>query len=317
MKVLIQKEIRDILKNKLFLITTLLLFILSIVAVVLGAIQIRATMMEYNTSIVYLTTLGKTALPDLPNINPLAISKGYVNYLGMIGALLAIILGNYTIVKEREQGTLRLILSRGVFRDKLLGSKIIGNVIVMSGISFLLSVITVSTIYLIGQASLNSDNLTRLSLFFIMSLLYMFFFYILSLALTLITNKGNKALLLAVIIWIVLAFILPQIGDTMDLDNQLPGGFFASMGVTKTQADQVLSQFNTYEFIRNGIEELSPQKHFERMSYALLNIKPGFDDQVAFQVIGTKWIDLVGVLTPSIILLFVSYGVFLRKEDIY
>ncbi|WKY45105.1 ABC transporter permease subunit [Eubacteriaceae bacterium ES2] len=115
MSVLIKKEINDIFKNKLFLLTAVLLLILSVVAVILGAIQIRSTMMDYNNSISYLQSLGKTTLPEMPNINPLAISKAYVNYLGMVGALIAIILGNHTLIKEREQGTLRLILSRGSF----------------------------------------------------------------------------------------------------------------------------------------------------------------------------------------------------------
>ena len=317
MSTLIKKEIRDILSNKMFLITTGLLFILGIVAVILGAMQIRATMVEYNTSIDYLKSLGKTTLPEMPNINPLAISKGYVNYLGMVGALMAIILGNTTLMKERNQGTLRLILSRGVFRDKLLTSKILGNVIVMAMISLVLSLVTIATIYGIGQASLTGDHLIRLVLFFTMSLLYMIFFYTVSLILTLVTNQGSKALLISIIIWIILAFILPQIGDTMDMDNQLPGGFFASMGLDKAGEDMILARFKTYEWIRNGIEELSPMKHYERMSYALLNIKPGFDTMTAMQVFTTKWVDLIGVLMPLAVLMSLSYGVFLRKEDIY
>ena len=317
MSTLIKKEIRDILSNKMFLITTGLLFILGILAVILGAMQIRATMVEYNTSIDYLKSLGKTTLPEMPNINPLAISKGYVNYLGMVGALMAIILGNTTLMKERNQGTLRLILSRGVFRDKLLTSKILGNVIVMAMISLVLSLVTIATIYGIGQASLTGDHLIRLVLFFTMSLLYMIFFYTVSLILTLVTNQGSKALLISIIIWIVLAFILPQIGDTMDMDNQLPGGFFASMGLDKAGEDMILARFKTYEWIRNGIEELSPMKHYERMSYALLNIKPGFDTMTAMQVFTTKWVDLIGVLMPLAVLMSLSYGVFLRKEDIY
>jgi ABC-2 type transport system permease protein len=145
----------------------------------------------------------------------------------------------------------------------------------------------------------------------------MLFFFILALALSVLSNNGNKALLIAVIIWIVLAFVLPQIGDTMDLDNQLPGGFFAQMGVTKTQEDSILAKFSSYEFIRDGIEEMSPMKHYERMSYALLNIKPGFDQQSALQVVGVKWINLVGLLTPTILLLLLTYVIFLKREDIY
>lgn len=317
MSVLIKKEINDIFKNKLFLLTAVLLLILSVVAVILGAIQIRSSMLDYNNSISYLQSLGKTTLPEMPNINPLAISKAYVNYLGMVGALIAIILGNHTLIKEREQGTLRLILSRGIFRDQLLTAKIIGNAIVMAAITLILATFTIVTIYAIGQVPLNVDDLLRLGLFFLMSLLYMLFFYSLSLALTLMTKNGRQAMLIAIIVWIIFAFVLPQIGDTMDMDNQLPGGFFSSMGLQTSQESQILSHFKTYETIRNGIEELSPLKHYERMSFALMNIKPGFDQMTGLQVVATKWIDLLGVFTPMIVFGFLSYGLFLKKENIY
>ena len=32
-------------------------------------------------------------------------------------------------------------------------------------------------------------------------------------------------------IWLVVVLILPQIGDTLDADNQLPGGLFAALGL--------------------------------------------------------------------------------------
>ncbi|WKY46196.1 ABC transporter permease subunit [Eubacteriaceae bacterium ES2] len=187
----------------------------------------------------------------------------------------------------------------------------------MAAITLTLAAFTIVTIYAIGQVPLNADDLLRLGLFFLMSLLYMLFFYSLSLALTLMTKNGRQAMLIAIIVWIIFAFVLPQIGDTMDMDNQLPGGFFSSMGLQTSQESQILSHFKTYETIRNGIEELSPLKHYERMSFALMNIKPGFDQMTGLQVVATKWIDLLGVFTPMIVLVFLSYGLFLKKENIY
>ena len=82
----------------------------------------------------------------------------------------------------------------------------------------------------------------------------------------------------------------PQVGDTMDMDNQIPGGFFAR-GMTKAQEDQVVAKFQFYETFREGIEQLSPTKHYERVSFALLNVKPGFESNTPIQVLGLKWVD--------------------------
>jgi ABC-2 type transport system permease protein len=106
-----------------------MLLLLTLVSIVLSTYQVRISVDEYNKSIEFLKSLGKTSFPAQPNLNPLAASKSFVNYIGMLGALLAIVLGNYSVVKERRSGTMRLILSRQIFRDKLLNGKLLGNLI--------------------------------------------------------------------------------------------------------------------------------------------------------------------------------------------
>lgn len=103
----------------------------------------------------------------------------------------------------------------------------------------------------------------------------------------------------------------------MDMDNQLPGGFFAQMGMTRDQEHKVLANFKFYETLRDSIEEMSPTKHYERVSFALLNVKPGFENNTAAEVLQLKWINLLGLIAPSLLLCMISYSVFLKREDIY
>lgn len=312
-----KKEITDAFKNKLFLIILGLLLLLALVSIILGAIQVRVALSDYNNSVEFLKSLGKTDFPAKPNLNPIAVSKSFVNYLGMIGALLAIVLGNHAMVKEGRSGTLKLLLSRPIFRDTLLNGKLLGNLGILAVISFIIGVITFSSLLLIGSVNLSGSEIVRMLLFFIMSFLYMAFFLILSVTLSILNSNGNKALLVTVIIWLVLAFVLPQIGDTMDMDNQLPGGFFASMGMTRTQEHKVLEKFKFYETLRDSFEEMSPTKHYERVSFALLGVKPGFERNTPLEIIKLKWINLVGLIVPSLLLCLTSYIVFLKREDIY
>lgn len=312
-----RKEITDALKNKLFLIILGMLLILTVVSVVLGAYQVRVSVDNYTNAVGFLKSLGKTELPPMPSLNPLSASKGFVNYIGMLGALLAMILGNYAIVKEKRSGTLKLILSRKVFRDTLLNGKLLGNLALLAGIALLAGAITFISVLAIGNVALSAGDAVRMSLFFLMSFMYMAFFLVLGITFAVMVGNGNKALLLTVIMWLVLAFVFPQIGNTMDMDNQLPGGFFASMGMTKDQQTKVLVNFKFYETLRDSIEEMSPTKHYERVSFALLNVKPGFEKNTPLEVLGLKWINLLGLTAPSIILWFIAYMSFLRREDIY
>ncbi len=311
-----KKEITDAFKNKLFLIIVIMLLTLCVVSIVLGSLQVRVAVDAYNASIDFLKSLGKTDLPAMPNLNPMSASKGFVNYIGMVGALLAIVLGNTAISKERKNGTLRLILSRGVFRDTFLNGKLVGNLLLLAGITLAAAVMTLLALTIIAGVMLTLDEGLRLGLFFLMSFLYLVFFMILSMGITILSAKGSRALLITVIIWLVLAFVLPQIGDTMDMDNQLPGGFFVQMGMNRDQETQVLQQFKFYETLRDGIEELSPTKHYERISFALLNIKPGFETNTVWEVLGLKWINLLGLIVPSSVLWLLAYVVFLRRENI-
>lgn len=312
-----KKEIRDVFRNKLFLATLVMLLVLTIVSIVLGSYQVKVSLDNYNNSISFLKSLGKAELPPMPNLNPISASKGFVNYIGMVGALMAIVLGNTAISKEHRNGTLRLILTRSVFRDTFMNGKLLGNLIVLTGITVVTGVITFVSLVAISGVSLSSNDVVRLLLFFLMSFLYMAFFMVLSMGVASISSKGSRALLITVIVWLVLSFVFPQIGDTMDMDNQIPGGFFSSMGMTRDQEHQVLQQFKFYETVRNGIEEMSPTKHYERISFALLNVKPGFEANTPWEVVGLKWVDLLGLVIPSIGLWLLSYIAFLKRENIY
>lgn len=312
-----KKEIRDALKNKLFLSILVLLLVLIIVSIVLGSYQVKIATDNYNSSISFLKSIGKAELPPMPNLNPISASKGFVNYIGMVGALLAIVLSNTAITKEHKNGTMRLILSRGVFRDTFLNGKLIGNLAILAFITVLMGIITFISLLAIGGAALTSNDVVRLLLFLGMSFLYMAFFTVLSMGIATVSIKGSRALLITVIIWLVLSFVFPQIGDTMDMDNQIPGGFFSSMGMSRDQETQVMQQFKFYETVRDSIEEMSPTKHYERISYALLNVKPGFETNTPWEVMGLKWINLLGLLAPSIAIWLLTYTAFLRREDIY
>jgi ABC-2 type transport system permease protein len=312
--ILARKEIKDAFRNRLFLVALVMLMALALVAVGLGAVTVHSRVAEYNQSVKVLKDMGRTVIPPMPSLNPIAVSKSFINYLAMVGALLAMILGFTTIRKERQNETLRLILTRPVYRDQLLTGKILGNGALLAVLIAAVGVVTALALWLIGGVGLTAGELTKLGLTMVMSWMYVLVFFLLAMFFALWLPKGNSALLLTVIVWLVFAFIFPQIGDTMDLDNQLPGGFFATMGMTKAQEKVALQKFAWYETVRNGVEELSPTKHYERVSFALLGVKTEFTNTPWLDILRLKYINIVGLTVPIILLIGASYAVFLRRE---
>ena len=315
LRVLAMKEFTDAFRNRLFLVALLMLLALTLTAVGMGAAAVHTRVTEYSQSVQVLRDLGRTDVPPMPSLNPIAVSKAFINYLAMVGALLAMILGFTTIRKEREGGTLGLILSRPVYRDQLLAGKIVGNAGLLLVLVAAVGVVTAGALAIVGGVSLTHSELIKLALTMVMSWLYMLTFFLLAMFMTIWRPEGNQALLLTVVVWLVFAFILPQIGDTMDLDNQLPGGFFATLGMDRAGETAALQQFKWYETVRNGVEELSPTKHYERISFALLGIKTEFVNNTPAEILKLKLVNLVGLLVPIVLLTGASYVVFLRQES--
>jgi ABC-2 type transport system permease protein len=309
-RIIARKEVTDAFRNRLFVAALVMLVALSLIAVGIGAVTVHQRVAEYEQSVQILKNLGRTDIPPMPSLNPIAASKTFVNYLAMVGALLSIILGFTSVSKERQAGTLHLILSRPVYRDQLLTGKVLGNAALLAVLMGAVGLVTWLALIVIGGV----DQLIKLALTMGMSWLYLLTFLLLAMCFGLGMRRGNQALLLTVIVWLVFAFILPQIGDTMDLDNQLPGGFFASLGLDKAGEQAALAKFKWYETVRDGIEELSPTKHYERISFALLGIKAEFIPNTWLEVLQLKTVNLVDLLVPIVLLMSLSYAVFLRQE---
>jgi ABC-2 type transport system permease protein len=281
---------------------------------VLGALRVHQSVAVYNSSVAFLKSIGKTAFPPMPNLNPIGISKDFVNYTSMIGALLALMIGWDSFRKEKQNNLLQLTLSRPVYRDEVITGKLIGSGSVLLIITAAAAILVGTLILSLSAAPVPGADIAKISLFFLAVWLYMMVFASLAQFLTLSIRDPSTALLIAVIIWLIFAFIFPQIGDTMDLDNQIPGGFFAHLGLDKGQEKQLLAHFSWYEFVRDGIEELSPTKHFERLSFALLGVKPGFSDSSPLQVMGMKWVNMAVLAILPALLSILSVLSFLRRE---
>ena len=102
------------------------------------------------------------------------------------------------------------------------------------------------------------------------------------------TRELGISLVLAIVLWLSVVLILPQIGDTMDPDNQVPGGLFNSLQISKGNELAVLANFASFDKVRNGIEVSSITKHFERSTFAYLGIKDKFNQKpIVYSFAGT------------------------------
>jgi len=302
------KEVRDALRTHLLSLLTGFLVIAALVSLTVSAIALHVDYLTYVESRALLISLGKSAAELAPPaFFPLKLLRGFVEHVEIIGGVLGIVLGYRAAAVERGHSTLALIMTRPLTQTAFLSGKVGGNMmLIMAGLAttFVVGAIALAAISGLGLAP---SDLARIFVVFTAASFYVGIFFLLGFILALTIKKLPTALLVAFAIWLSLVLIAPQIGDTMDPDNQVAGGVFHALDIAKPQQTEILKSFKTYETIRDGIEQTSPAKHFERFSFAVLGIKDIYNGQPLAEVIRDRVTDLWWLLAIFAALVFVLF----------
>ncbi|MGN6200337.1 ABC transporter permease [Humibacter sp.] len=285
-----RKEVRDLSRDPLSAVLVAVLAVAVVISVLVGAAQFRVQLDAYTAYTQQLLHAGSPVTAAPPQLFPLQLLQGGVEYIEILGALFAVILGYGTIAKEKHRGTLHLMLTRPVRRFALVGGKLLGLGLVWLIVVGVLATVSTTTIWAVGGAALSYHDLVRIGLAAIAAWIYLMFWTALSVGLTALPRQLSTGLIVSLALWLIVVLILPQIGDTMDPDNQVPGGLFASLQIKTTNELAVMSHFGSYETIRNSIEISSIEKHFERLVFGFLGIKEKFNQQPLTYI----WANLYG-----------------------
>lgn len=301
-----QKEFKDALSNKVFLALLLFLLFLTGISIMVGAFSFQSKVALYNSALEQLKQAGQgSALLYKPQFYPLQMLRATIEYLEIIGAVLAILLGYISVAKEKGTNTLKLVFVRPINHSTFVLGKILGNGMLLAlvlGVMFLFIYLAIT---LVGGITLSQLEVIKLILSYSFSFVYLLFFFCLSSFISFLSKSLPNALIISFIIWLVFVLLIPQIGDTMDPDNQVPGGFFASINVSANQKNEIMNKFRVYEGARNVLEESSLTKHYERATFAMLGIKDIYNGKGLGVIFHDKWNDivwLVGFLLGIILL---------------
>ncbi len=128
----------------------------------------------------------------------------------LVLGLLAILIASETVSGEKEDGTLRLMLTTNVSRAQVLVGKLLAGLTTLAipaALGFILL-----TILLLGteQIEVGLDVWLRLGLLFALSLLYLLVFYLIGLVISCATHRSATSLIYALFMWAVLAIVLPD-----------------------------------------------------------------------------------------------------------
>ena len=277
-RVIAAKEIRDALTSYIIVAVAGFMVLAAMIALAVSAFALHSDVLAYEEAKAMLISLGKPVDALVaPAYFPLRLMRGFIEQTEIIGAVLGIVLGYRAAAIERGRNTLALMMTRPLSQSVFLAGKISGNLVLITisiGLSFLLGAVA---IVLIGGVSLSGVEQLKVLLSFIAASFYTSSFFMLGFILALHIKRLPHALLYAFAIWLTFVLVAPQIGDTLDPDNQVSGGVFKKLNIPRAQEKQILLSFSGYEDARNAIEETSPAIHLERTTFALLGIKEIFN----------------------------------------
>lgn len=130
-------------------------------------------------------------------------------------SLVALLFGFDQVSREREQGTLKLLLGSSISRAKVLAGKWIGNFLSLAVPFLLVTLLGTAVLFLDPEVHFSSGRLGRLGLILALSLLYLGFFLSLGMLVSALTRRAATSIIVLLFIWALFVFIIPNLGTLL------------------------------------------------------------------------------------------------------
>ena len=189
---LCRKELADHLGSKRYIILFALILILSTLSAYQGA--------EY--------------IKNNPQAGFMAIFSGaqfgfsFTSLMVFFGPIIGLSLGFDAINKERTSGSLSVLLSQPIYRDSVINGKFLAGISALS----LLTVTTVGIMCGIAMPILgfgpDLEDVSRIILFTLLTILYLAFWLALGLLYSTVTKKTSTSILMSVATWLFFSIVI-------------------------------------------------------------------------------------------------------------
>jgi ABC-2 type transport system permease protein len=297
--VIFGKELKDARRSRLMLALIAGLGAVAMLSVIVGASGYHAKLADFQLYLSELRQAGIAQEPALPFF-ALQLLRGAVEYLEIIGSIVAIVIGYSLAAKEMNRGTLRLALSRPISSRSIAIGKLLALAVIWLLVTSVIGLVLFVSLRIVGGARLSLLETEKLFITIALAWVYLFMWSALSFALASSTKRLSTALIIGMMLWLGVVLIIPQIGDTMDPDNQVPGGLFSSLGIVKkAQEKAILAHFSDFENARDVVEATSLSKQFERASFAYLGQKDQYNQRSLPYITADMWANIMWLLAGA------------------
>ncbi|MCR6545147.1 ABC transporter permease [Dehalobacterium formicoaceticum] len=302
---LARKEVKTAFRDYIFLIVTGLFVLLSVISVYIGSSTKNAELQAYQDIVQLLKSQGATSLPVPPAIYPLSVLSNIVSYVSMIGAVVAIFLGFESFSGERNNGTLKLIAVRPVYRDQIVTGKLLGGGMVIGVLLGIILIFNLVLFVFVSGLTPGINEIIRLLSFFLLAFVYMMVFYTATMYVSIRTNDSAFGFMLMMIIWVTISFLLPQLADSQ-----------RSFAYALNATAQTVTQVPSDTVVSKMIELFSPAAQFRSIGKDLLQVIPETSNIGLVELLLKQTGAIIEILMPGLAMLLLSYKAAQKEEVI-
>lgn len=261
-----KKELLDIFSERKFLLIFGTLLIVVLVSTFQGALSYSNSQSSTGTITIGGQGSNNTAprqvfiggAESLSN----ALSSMVTNF-SLVGGVLALAISYDTVNGERISGSLKTLLSYPIYRDKVIYGKYLGGLAAVTAVTSVTFLAGMGIFIGFSGLTPSADTVTRLTIFFLVSLVYMAIFLAVGLLLSIAMPQPSTSLLASMIVWLASIRLIPNLGYAIAQVISPVRMAFRDGGPSFTTG----AGFDT---VRSIITALSPSSAYEQIVNSML-----------------------------------------------
>jgi ABC-2 type transport system permease protein len=300
------KEFSDIVKGRRFIILVVVFGLLLTVAI----------------ASVYLIVVQ--------NIPGVAMPRGFlgraaytlVSMMSYFAPIIGLALGFDAISGEREKGTLKIVLAQPVYRDIVINGKFLAALLAITLATSIASIVSVGGSILVLGVTPTSEEVARLALFVVFSILFAMTYYGIAILLSTVSKRTTQSMIVGVVLWAIFSFVIPIIASLVAFTIRPMR--FAQNITSPEERQRLIEEMRSRTAITETINSFTPNHHFSRIAQYILNvyteimIGPRTPTNVRnvsiMESLTSAWPNILVLVLVTAITFIASYMIFMRQE---
>jgi len=301
------KEFSDIVKGRRFIILVVVFGLLLTVAI----------------ASVYLTVVQ--------NIPGVAMPRGFlgraaytlVSMMSYFAPIIGLALGFDAISGEREKGTLKIVLAQPVYRDIVINGKFLAALLAITLAVSIASIVSVGGSILVLGVTPTSEEVARLALFVVFSVLFAMTYYGIAILLSTVSKRTTQSMIIGVVLWAVFSFVIPIIASLVAFTIRPIR--FAQNITSPEERQRLIEEMRSRATITETINSFTPNHHFSRIAQYILNVytkivigprqAPTDTRNISImESLTSAWPNILVLVLVTAITFIASYMIFVRQE---